>query len=147
MGGLSAFCRSVATRAAVHPASREPRLRVSTAVRPFLYGSPALLRLSPAVTSRHLSDPPYPASEERWDQTPTHGVPTTEEHVMTGMASTYSPSIAAAVAREHDNELLRDAAASRATSKLPLRDRHRTPRRRAHWWLPVIARSATPLTA
>ena len=66
---------------------------------------------------------------------------------MTSVASTYSPSLAAAVAREHVNDRLRHAAASRAASELPRRDRHRTPRRRALWWVHVTARSATPCTA
>jgi transcriptional regulator GlxA family with amidase domain len=49
---------------------------------------------------------------------------------MTSVGNTYSPSLAAAVAREHVIDRLRHAA-SRAVSELPRRDRHRTPRRRA----------------
>ena len=66
---------------------------------------------------------------------------------MTSTVTAYSPSPTAAAAREHVNDLLREATASRAAAELPRRDRHRTPRRRALWWDRVTARSATPRTA
>ena len=67
---------------------------------------------------------------------------------MTSTATTtYSPSLTGAVAREHVNDLLRDATASRTAAQLPRSDRHRTPRRRALWWDRVTARPATPRTA
>jgi hypothetical protein len=59
----------------------------------------------------------------------------------------YRPTLTGAIAREHVNDLLREATASRATAGLPRRDRHRTPRRRALWWIRVTARTATPRTA
>ena len=61
--------------------------------------------------------------------------------------ATYTPTLTGAVAREHVSDLLRDAAASRAAAQLPRRDRHRTTRRRALWWIRVTTRSATPRTA
>jgi len=66
---------------------------------------------------------------------------------MTSTAATYYPSLTGAVAREHVNDLLREATASRAAAGLARQDRHRTPRRRALWWIRVTARSATPRTA
>ena len=59
----------------------------------------------------------------------------------------YQPTLTGAVAREHVNDLLREATASRAAAELPGRDPHRTPRRRALWWIRLTTRSATPRTA
>ena len=57
----------------------------------------------------------------------------------------YQPTLTGAVAREHVADLLRIAAASRATAQLPRRPHH-TPRRRPLWWV-RITRAATPHTA
>ena len=57
----------------------------------------------------------------------------------------YQPTLTGAVAREHVTDLLRIAAASRATAQLPRRPHH-TPRRRPLWWV-RITRAATPHTA
>jgi hypothetical protein len=46
----------------------------------------------------------------------------------------YQPTLTAAVAAQHHNDLLRAAARSRMTTDLPDRDRHRSPRHRAPWW-------------
>jgi hypothetical protein len=59
----------------------------------------------------------------------------------------YQPTLTGAVAREHVNDLLHEATASRQAAELPRRNRHRTPRRRALWWIRVTTRSATPRTA
>ena len=61
--------------------------------------------------------------------------------------ATYLPSLTAATAREHVNDLLRDATGSRVAAQLPEPTRHRTPRRRPLWWVQVIARRATPRIA
>ena len=66
---------------------------------------------------------------------------------MTHTEMTYQPSLTAAAAREHVNDLLRAADASGVAAHLPDRDRHRTPRRRPAWWLRITTRSATPRTA
>lgn len=63
---------------------------------------------------------------------------------MISTAIPYSSSLTAHVAGEHLNDLLREAAASRARAQLPIRDRHRTPRQRALWWDRVTAPSVTP---
>lgn len=57
----------------------------------------------------------------------------------------YQPTLTGALAREHVTDLLRIAAASRATAQLPRR-RHHTPRRRPLWWVRTT-RAATPHTA
>ena len=57
----------------------------------------------------------------------------------------YQPTLTGAVAREHVNDLLRTAAASRAPAQLPGRNPHRTPRRRPLWWVRV--RQSNPRTA
>lgn len=57
----------------------------------------------------------------------------------------YQPTLTGAVAREHVTDLLRIAAASRATAQRPRRPHH-TPRRRPLWWV-RITRAATPHTA
>ena len=46
----------------------------------------------------------------------------------------FQPSLTAAVAREHVNDLLRAADQSRASAHLPADNPHRTPRRRPTWW-------------
>lgn len=46
----------------------------------------------------------------------------------------YPPSLTAAAAREHINDLLRAADQSRVSAQLPTRNRHRTPRLRLAWW-------------
>lgn len=66
---------------------------------------------------------------------------------MTSTGTTYQHTLTAAVAREHVNDLLRAADASRVAAHLPERNRHRTPRRRPAWWLRITTRSATPRTA
>ena len=66
---------------------------------------------------------------------------------MTTTAATYSPSLTGAVAREHVNDLLREATSSRAAAELPRRNPHRTPRRRPMWWVRVTARPSNPRTA
>lgn len=66
---------------------------------------------------------------------------------MHSTATTYLPSLTAAVAREDVNDLLRDGALSRAAARLPARNTHQTPRRRPLWWVQVIARRATPRIA
>jgi hypothetical protein len=76
---------------------------------------------------------------------PNHGVPHTEEPAMT--TTTYYPSLTGAVAREHVNDLLREATASRTAAQMPEPTRHQTPRRRPLWWVHVIARRATPRNA
>lgn len=57
----------------------------------------------------------------------------------------YQPSLTAAVAREHVNDLLRAADQSRAAAHLPADNPHRTPRRRPTWWQRTTARSAPSL--
>ena len=57
----------------------------------------------------------------------------------------YPPTLTGALAREHVTDLLRTAAASRATAQLP-RHPHHTPRRRPLWWVRTT-RAATPHTA
>ena len=47
---------------------------------------------------------------------------------------TYQPSLTAAAAREHINDLLRAADQSRDSAQLPARNPHPTPRRRLTWW-------------
>lgn len=66
---------------------------------------------------------------------------------MHSSTATHSSSLTGAIAREHINDLLRDAASSRAAAQLPARNTHRTPRRRPLWWVQVIARRATPRIA
>ena len=62
---------------------------------------------------------------------------------MNHTASTpYYPSVTAALAREHIEELHRAAEASRLFAGLPGSRRHRTPRRRPTWWLQVVTRTA-----
>jgi hypothetical protein len=51
----------------------------------------------------------------------------------------FHPTLSAAVANEHRNDLLRDAARSRMIADLPDRDRHTTPRRRTAWWSRVTS--------
>jgi hypothetical protein len=51
----------------------------------------------------------------------------------------FHPTLSAAVANEHRNDLLRHAARSRMIADLPDRDRHQTPRHRAAWWSRVTA--------
>ena len=63
------------------------------------------------------------------------------------MSATYQPTLTAAVARERVNDLLRDAARSRAAAELSNGTRHRTPRRRPLWWVQVTARPASLRTA
>jgi hypothetical protein len=63
------------------------------------------------------------------------------------MTTSYYPSLTGAVAREHVNDLLREATVSRAAAQLPRRNPHRTPRRRPLWWLRVTARPSNPRTA
>lgn len=48
--------------------------------------------------------------------------------------NSYHPTLTAAVASEHRNDLFRDAVRSRMIADLPDRDRHRTPRHRTPWW-------------
>ena len=60
--------------------------------------------------------------------------------------TTSQPTLTAALAHEHLAELLRRAATSRAVAQVPDRS-HRPPRRRPLWWVPVIARRATPRVA
>ena len=59
----------------------------------------------------------------------------------------YQPSLTAAVAHEHVNDLLRAADASRIAACLPDDKGPRTPRRRPAWWLRIATRTATPRTA
>lgn len=66
---------------------------------------------------------------------------------MTGTATSYQHSLTAAVAREHVDDLLRAADASRVAAYLRDRNPHRTPRRRPAWWLRITTRSATLRTA
>lgn len=47
---------------------------------------------------------------------------------------TYMPSLTAAAAREHINDLLRGADQSRVSAQLPARNPHQTPSRRLTWW-------------
>ena len=61
--------------------------------------------------------------------------------------TTYQPTPTGAVAREHVNDLLREATLSRAAAQLPGRNPHRTPRRRPPWWVRVTARQSNPRTA
>jgi hypothetical protein len=61
--------------------------------------------------------------------------------------TTYQPTLTGAVAREHVNDLLREATLSRAAAQLPGRNPHRTPRRRPLWWVRVTARQSNPRTA
>jgi hypothetical protein len=61
------------------------------------------------------------------------------------MSTSYQPTLTGALAREHLTDLLRTAAASRATAQLP-GHRHHTPRRRPPWWVRTT-RAATPHTA
>lgn len=46
----------------------------------------------------------------------------------------YHPTLTAAVASEHRNDLYRAAARSRMITDLPDRERHQTPRHPASWW-------------
>jgi hypothetical protein len=46
----------------------------------------------------------------------------------------YHPTLTAAVASQHRNDLLRAAARSRLIADLPDSDRHQTPRHHASWW-------------
>ena len=59
----------------------------------------------------------------------------------------YQPSLTAALAHEHVNDLLRAAAASRVAGCLPDENGHRTPRRRPAWWLRIATRTTTARTA
>ena len=59
----------------------------------------------------------------------------------------YQPTLTGAVAREHVNDLLREATTSRSAAQLPARHPHRTPRRRPLWWVHVTARQNNPRTA
>ena len=59
----------------------------------------------------------------------------------------YQPSLTAAVAHEHVNDLLRAADASRVAACLPDGKGHRTPRRRPAWWLRIATRTTTVRTA
>jgi hypothetical protein len=61
--------------------------------------------------------------------------------------SAYQPSLTAAVAHEHVNDLLRAAVSSRVAVCLPGENGHRTPRRRPAWWLRIVTHTATPRTA
>jgi hypothetical protein len=61
--------------------------------------------------------------------------------------TTYQPTLTAALAHEHFNDLLRQAATSRAAAQAPHQTPHRTPRRRPLWWVQVVARRATPRIA
>jgi hypothetical protein len=51
----------------------------------------------------------------------------------------FHPTLSAAAASEHRNDLLRDAARSRMIADLPDRDRHQTPRHRTAWWSRVTS--------
>jgi hypothetical protein len=66
---------------------------------------------------------------------------------MTSTAATFRPSLTAAAAREHINDLLRAAAQSRDAAQLQVHNPHRTPRRRPTWWKRTTARSSTPVNA
>jgi hypothetical protein len=66
---------------------------------------------------------------------------------MTSTGTTYQHTLTAAVAREHVNDLLRAADASRVAAYLPDGKRHQTPHRRPAWWLRITTRSMTPRTA
>jgi hypothetical protein len=59
------------------------------------------------------------------------------------MTSTaYHSSLTGALAREHVDDLLHDAAAARQAKELPPREPHKTPRRRPLWWLRGTGRPA-----
>jgi hypothetical protein len=58
---------------------------------------------------------------------------------------THEPSLTAAAAREHINDLLRAAHQSCVSAQLPARNPHRTPRRRLTWWRPQRPESTSPL--
>jgi hypothetical protein len=59
------------------------------------------------------------------------------------MTSTaYHSSLTGALAREHLDDLLRDAAAVRTAKQLPEPEPHKTPRRRPAWWLRGTGRPA-----
>jgi hypothetical protein len=66
---------------------------------------------------------------------------------MTSTATSYQPSLTAAVAHEHVNDLVRAAHAYRVAACLPDGSGNRTFRRRPAWWLGITTRSATPRTA
>jgi hypothetical protein len=66
---------------------------------------------------------------------------------MTSTATSYQPSLSAAVAREHVNDLVRAAHAYRVATCLPDGNGTRTFRRRPLWWLGIAMHSATPRTA
>jgi hypothetical protein len=55
---------------------------------------------------------------------------------------TYKPSLTAAAAHEHINDLLRAADQSRVSAQLPARNPERTPRRRRTWWWRRLQRPA-----
>jgi hypothetical protein len=59
----------------------------------------------------------------------------------------YLPSLTAATAREHVNDLLHDATASRTAAQVPNATRHRISRRRPLWWVGVTTRTVTARTA
>ena len=65
---------------------------------------------------------------------------------MNNTTTTHQHSLTGAVAREHGNDLLRAAEASRIVAQLS-GTRHWTPRRRPAWWLRITTRSVTPRTA
>jgi hypothetical protein len=65
----------------------------------------------------------------------------TKELAMNSPAA-YQPSLTAAFAREHVNDLLRAAGQSYAASHLPADNPHRTSRRRPTWWQRTTLRSA-----
>ena len=62
-------------------------------------------------------------------------------------ASSYQHSLTAAVAREHVNDLMRAAEASRMAAQLSDTTKRWTPRRRPAWWLRITTRHVTPRTA
>ena len=62
------------------------------------------------------------------------------------MYATYQPTLTAAAAHEHINDLMRTATRSRIAAELSDR-KPRTPRRRPLWWIQVTARTATVRTA
>ena len=59
----------------------------------------------------------------------------------------FQPSLTAAVAHEHVNDLLRAADASRVVGCLPDENGHRTTRRRPAWWLRIATGTTTIRTA